>query len=164
MVDKKKYRTRGKPTLDSYEDPEQLTDRMREFGDLMVMGIPPTVAGMMLGVKEQQVNRWLANKAMQKYIREKSEEKGTRSCSEAEITFAIWRDTYRLAMAKLRKLISEDSTNVSVAKLHQISKEGLVSETVVSGEGPGPKSLPDLRGAGKTFIEYMNETEKDGEE
>ena len=72
---KKQTKGRGSPSLDSYTDPDQLTTRQKEFCDYVCEGISKYDAGRLLEplAGEQQVDRWLENEAIKRYILQKGQ-------------------------------------------------------------------------------------------
>ena len=66
---------RGKPSLDQYEHPDQLSQRMRYFAELVRDRVDPYTAGQMVEppAGRQQVEKWLKNRAILAVVAEKRE-------------------------------------------------------------------------------------------
>jgi len=136
---KKQERGKGKPTLDSYTDPDQLNTRQKEFCDYLCDGISPSDAGELLTppAGEQQVTRWVENIAIQTYIAQKGivgvsdENKALYTVLEREVLKEFIRKAKigEVDLTMGRAMIERMQTKVGIAPKKEPESGGLEKPT-----------------------------------
>ena len=137
-IRRRRVATRGKPPTASLEEPEDLSERIKAFGDLVMMNIPPAIAGQLVDppAKEQQVSRWLDDcPGLRKYFIQKGmEAKFDEVKSNTEAVFAEQVASQQKAIviaSQLSLLRKVNSDEVNDKFLWDLIREGQLTMQVV---------------------------------
>ena len=144
-VKKSRIPRRGAPTADSRTEPEHLNDRIRNFCDMVLRGMPSAVAGLLVtpSAGKQQVDAWLRNEAVQKYLRQHGKKVEEIFQREQNKILALKDDLLEQALLRLIGEV-KDGKNVKLTFLYDIIKDALITQTTPPEEA---RRMPNLRDA-----------------
>ena len=147
----------GKPPLDDFTDPEHLTPRMKQWAEAVNAGIDKYEAGKLVvpPAGEQQVDRWVTNEAMMKYLLElKTERADTSSPGEIKFSDRIRVEYQQNILAALLR----QRQDIEEGKLNNKELDSLIERAMSKSElALSEKEIAKRKKDSRTFEDEMGE-------
>jgi hypothetical protein len=100
---KRRTRSRGRPKLEDYTSPDQLTPKMVEFANGLAAGLPPAQVGLQMGFGVQQIEAWNNCIGIQEKVKELQFERSLKDQVDVwEEMSAEFRDLFRYVLGFMK--------------------------------------------------------------